>query len=955
MTTRRESDVERVCQAALDCASADRAAFLDRACGGDAALRREVEALLAHASAAERFIESPAVDVAAQEIAAAAAVRIGERLGPYEVTGTLGAGGMGEVYRARDSHLGRDVAIKILPTIFLADPGRLSRFEREARVLASLNHPNIAAIYAVEPIGIARALVLELVEGPTLAERLARGSLPAPDALAVATQIAGALEAAHEKGIVHRDLKPANIKLRPDGTVKVLDFGLAKTAVGDGSTPDLTKSPTVSVGDTGDRVVGTPAYMSPEQARGQTVDKRTDIWAFGCVLFEMLTGQPAFAGPTTTDTLAAIIERDPDWGALSAATPPGLQRLMRRCLQKDSKRRLHDIADARIEIDDALAEGTGSQQSPVAAKQNRILTLTFAWSVAGLAAVIAIAAAILLRPAAADRTVTRLDLVTPPTHDPVSLALSADGRQLAFVGSSGDGSALWLRSLDQATARPLPDTEDARYPFWAPDGRSIGFFAGGKLKRVDLPSGRPQDIADAPTARGGTWSQAGVIIFNPIATGGLMQVPATGGTVRPVNDGNFAQSRRWPRFLPDGHRFLFFVDGPRASETRGIYMGSLDGNSPVRIVDADAGASFAPPDKLLILRQGVLVALRMDPDSATVSTDSTQVASNVVFDSVSRGAFDVSTRGVLVYRAGAPEHRQLVWRDRSGRALGTVGPLDGLGVEGPALSPDDQRIAITMTRQGNDDIWLLDARRGVPNRFTFDPGIDSFPIWARNGQSVVFSSTRNPRGLFEKPATGMVEEQQIFSGNALAQDWTPNGPTVLYQSVSKTGSDLWAISLNEGAKPFPVAQTPFQESLGQFSPDGRWVAYQSNESNQFEIYVQSFPRATSKSLISTGGGTQPRWRRDGKELFYLARDGQMMAVPLAPLANGQSVEPGPAMALFPAGLAVAGSLNVVAEPNLRHQYAVASDGRFLLNTRVEEATPPPLITVVLNWNADQKK
>jgi serine/threonine protein kinase/Tol biopolymer transport system component len=962
----RWSRVKALFQAALDREPHERAAFLREACGTDAALHDDVESLVRAHQDAGSFAQGPAVQALGQSAADAVqdalglAGRVlvaGDRVGPYEILSVLGAGGMGEVYRARDATLRRDVAIKILPPAFAADPERLARFDREARVLASLSHPHVASIYGLEDAAGGRALVLELVEGETLEERIARGAVPATEALAIARQIADALDAAHEKGIIHRDLKPANITVTPDGTVKVLDFGVAKLQGSDGSRLDVTQSPTLTVEGTREgMVLGTAAYMSPEQARGQAVDKRTDIWAFGCVLFEMLTGRSAFAGATVPDTMAAILEREPDWRMLPTATPGTIQRLLQRCLVKDPKRRLHDIADARIELEDTLTAPAPTVLRP----RGRSRT---PWIIAALAVavgVFALTAMVYMRRAAPELVVTRLDVVTPSTSDPFSFALSADGRQLAFVANGEKGPQLWVRPLDQVTARPLNGTEGAGFPFWAPDGRAIGFFADSQLKRIDLAGGMPRVLADAPNARGGTWNRDDVIVFAPNTAMALLRVTASpGGTPTPVtrlaaDEG----SHRFPQFLPDGRRVLFFMTLGQP-HTHGVYVVSLDGGEPTRVLAAESAAAYAPPGYLVRVAQGMLVAQRFDAVRATLIGEPIPVAESVgVEEMTSHGAFSVSSGSVLVYRAGASARRQLVWADRTGKVVGGIGTADEAGPNSPEVSPNGQRVAVHRTVQGNADVWLTDLARGATSRFTTDPAFDGNPVWSPDGSQIVFESLR--RGgldLFQKAANGAGEEQP-FLVNAQEKtpfDWSPEG-FLLYtvrDSVTKTGSTLWAAPVTGDRQPFPVLQSSFETTQGQFSPDGHWLAYTSSESGHgYEVYIRPFRETGgSQTQVSTAGGSQPRWRRDGTELFYLASDGQLMAVPIRVVSERRALDVGTPVALFQTRLIV-GAISVRAGFDARMDYAVARDGRFLLDMSVDDTSP---ITVVQNWTAGLKK
>ena len=688
MTPERWRQVEEIFHATLARGESDRAGFLAEACAGDAELLREVKSLLSQPTSVRGFLDGPAM--------AAAALGAGEtgpstltdrRLGPYHLHEPIGAGGMGEVYRARDTKLGRDVAIKILPRHFTSDPERLARFEREARILASLNHPHIGAIYGLEDVDGVRALVLELVGGETLADRIARGPIPVNDTLTIARQIADALEAAHEKGIVHRDLKPANIKITPDGVVKVLDFGLAKMAASDAVAADPAQSPTLTVGGTKEGVIlGTATYMSPEQARGRPADKRADVWAFGVVLYEMLTGRRAFEGEAISEVLAKVIEREPDWTALPASTPARLRDLLRRCVRKDPKTRLQAIGDARVQIEELISGAT--EEPPRSSPHSRAYSVVRGSHGASRRCCSSSRRRWQFPPpvllSSCTRSgLTRFEIATPPTSDPVSFALSADGRQLAFVATAEGTSRLWVRPLDQVTARPLAGTEGARYPFWRPDGRAIGFFADGKLKWIELGSNVLHVPADAPNGRGGTWNSEDVIVFNPNGVGVLLRVMAAGGTPMPVTQLPSDQgSHRFPQFLPDGRHFLF-LGGTGQADEQDMFVGTIDGGESKRVRAARSVAVFAAPASLLWVEEGVLVAQRFDPALGVVSGEPIPVVQDVGLDeAVYRGMFAVSATGVLAHRTGRGERRQLTWVDRAGIARGTVGPPDEAGLSG---------------------------------------------------------------------------------------------------------------------------------------------------------------------------------------------------------------------------------------------------------------------------------
>ena len=871
----------------------------------------------------------------------------GTRLGAYTVDAPLGAGGMGEVYRARDTTLGRDVALKVLPDAFATDPDRLARFKREAQVLASLNHPNIAAIHGFEDGNGVSALVLEFVDGSTLADRIAQGPIPLDQALSIARQMADAVDAAHEHGVIHRDLKPSNIKLRPDGTVKVLDFGLAKALDADGTSGDPSQSPTITspaltrMGV----VLGTAAYMSPEQARGRAADKRSDVWAFGCVLYEMLSGTRAFGGAETSDTIAAVLRADPEWAALPASVPDAIVRLLHRCLEKDHTRRLRDIGDARLEIDEAQrAPRRGAPEASGAWRHRERL----AWIAVVVVVAAAGAAAWWLAPRATPGSEVRVDIATPPTADDVSLALSPDGERIAFVATTDGQPRLWLRSLDSVVARPLAGTEGAAYPFWSPDGRSIAFFANNTLKRIDVAGGPAQTLTNTSPGRGGTWNRDGVILFASL-DGALRRVSDKGGesTVVTHVDTPRQMNHRFPQFLPDGQHFLLYVRG--APDVQGVYVASLDGTPPRRLLGADSAAWYTS-GHIFFIRQGALLAQSFDAARLEPTGDAAAIAEPIAVDATGLGAaLSVSTAGPVAYRAAsASGGRQLVWFDRSGAEIRKVGSPDTATLLHPELSADGRRVAVARNVNGNQDVWIVETARGVLNPFTFDAAIEDYPIWSPDARHVIFQSNRKGAfDLYMKSTSGDGGETMLLSTPTFKSptDWSPDGRFVLYRTTDpETGYDLWALPLDSKTQPFPLAQTNAEERDGQFSPDGRWIAYQSNESGRFEIYVQAFPKPQERWRISTNGGAQVRWRHDGRELFYLALDGQLMAVPLRLDSQGQTVDAGTPVPLFRPRL-VGGAVRGVN----RQQYAVSSDGReFLINTPTED-TPVSPITLILNW------
>jgi serine/threonine protein kinase len=960
MPSERWQHIERIYAEALERAPEDRRSFLESSCGEDEMLKREVERLLTANDKAGGFLDSPAWNLAADTVGASAAMAepgrslVGRTVASYSILEPLGAGGMGEVYRARDSKLNREVALKVLPELLALDAGRLARFRREAHLLASLNHPNIAAIYGFEDAGDVHALVLELVEGPTLADRIARGPVALDEALPMARQIADALEAAHERGIVHRDLKPANIKVRADGVVKVLDFGLARAFEIQPVAMAATQSPTGPNPVTADGIiVGTPAYMAPEQARGKAADKRADLWAFGCVLYELLTGRRVFAGQDTSETLAAVIRDNPDWRALPNDTPPSIGRLLRRCLAKDPKGRLSDAAAARLEIDDAFAEPRIVTEATPSTSPR---TERFAWAFVLLLVVVAAVAVVMLtrRPESPGGEV-RFEIPTPPTTDAGSLAISPDGQKIVFVATSAGHSMLWLRRLDSLSSHPLPGTEGATAPFWSPDSRSVAFFTSmdNRLKRLDIDGRAVQVLGTVPLGTGGTWNRDGVILFSTLSgPGPLLRVSSDGGQASPVTQLTAPEAtHQFPQFLPDGRRFLYHV--PNLSPPA-VFIGDLDGSASRRLFEADTPALYVPSGYVLFVREGTLFAQAVDPDTVEVTGNPLRVADLVATVSVPP-VVSVSATGTLVYRAGPPGDaipygtRPLVWFDRSGREIARVGgPFPGTR---PALARDGHQVAFMRSVDSTSppDIWILALDRNVVSRVTSNAAINLDPIWSPDGREIVFSaSLKGSFDLYRRRVDGTGADNLLLATPEpkMPSDWSSDGRFLLYTTFfgsMSTATDIWSLPLVGDRKPIQIVQTAFEERDAQFSPDGRWIAYQSNETGQFEIYLQQFPGPGRRQPVSTAGGAQVRWRRDGRELFYVALDGKLMAVPIRFTPDSQSVDVGTPVSLFTTqvGGAVLG-LD-------RQQYVVSPDGqRFLMSILPEDANPSP-ITVVLNF------
>jgi Tol biopolymer transport system component len=897
----------------------------------------------------------------------------GRRFGPYEVLGPIGAGGMGEVYRARDTRLGREVALKVLPPTIASDRERLGRFEREAHLLASLNHPNIGAIYGVEDAGGAPALVLELIEGPTLADRLSRGPMPPEEAIPVARQIAEALEYAHEKGVVHRDLKPANIKLDPEGRVKILDFGLAKAAAGDTlwsqSSPE--HSPTLtSLGSIAGAIIGTAAYMSPEQARGAQVDRRADIWAFGAVLWEMLTGKRAFEGETISDTLASVLRAPIDWGEIPSGTPPLVVGLLRRCLERDAKKRLRDIGEVRILLDapasDVFASGIlagpagasgilipgaggaagaaagGAARAP--ARAARLVRLA-PWVLAALLGGAFILAAARGRRPEAAAPLVRFEMSPPEALTSIRWPrLSPDGRLIAFVGRDGSGkNAIWIRPVDSFDAYPLNGTESAGRPFWSPDSRYLAYFSGTQLTKGPVAGGPTQIICEAQSGSDGSWGSSGVILFDGGTNDPIRRCPASGGLVSDQAKPDSKQGEAayaWPLFLPDGKHYLFTVDkaGGGASG-RSIHVGSLDDTASKDLGPTDTRVEFGS-GYLVYAAQGTLLAQKFDDRRLVTQGDPIPLASGVI--SADPGYFSVSSDGALAYMAaGVGTNSDLVWIDRQGRELGNEGGPGGY--RDFALSPDGGRLAYGLMDGRQTDIWIRDLRRGVAMRLTTDPKDDVWPVWSPDGTRIVFASNRGGTyALMEKSSSGTGAEEKIYENpgaNSGPTSWTSDGRWIGFSSYPSGAPPQVFLLRAEGKhEAVPFLTESFPEVNPMFSPDGRWIAYVSSETGRSEVYVQPYPATGAKWAVSNGGGSAPCWRGDGKELFYQGPDDTVYAVPVT---LGASFDAGEPKSLFHRRLEKTGIV--------RNRWIASQDGqRFLVAVTQEERSAAPF-SIVLNW------
>jgi Tol biopolymer transport system component len=864
----------------------------------------------------------------------------GTRLGPYEVLAPIGTGGMGEVYRARDTKLKRDVALKVLPEAFARDPGRMLRFQREAEVLASLNHPNIAHIYGVEE----RALVMELVEGES-----PKGPLPFEDAWKIALQIADALEYAHERGVIHRDLKPANVKVTPDGVVKLLDFGLAKafSETPDSGSADPENSPTITLGATvAGTVLGTAAYMSPEQAKGKKVDKRADIWSWGVVLYELLTGERLFKGEDATDTLAQVLAKTPD---LEKA-PPQVRKLLRRCLEKDPKGRLRDIGDVLYLLEETV---------PLQSGPGRVSRLGIGgWLVAAVLALIAATTWFTRTPAAAPERAYRLSILPPEgtsfdfaaasgTH-----ALSPDGRTLAFVAQSNGATQIWVRPLDGTVARRLDGTDQAYGVSWSPDARYLAFPTPGKLRRIEVATGNVRDLCAASDVRGITWNQQDILVFSQINSA-LWRVSAEGGVPEIAAIRDYARGEEqllWPQFLPDGRHFLYQIRGKPA--VSGTYVGSLDSKpdaQPRIHVRAGIQNSLYSPGLsdndgfLLFLRGRTLLAQRFNDRGFRLEGEPFAIAEDVG-GRTDYAAFAISANGTFAYSSEEAGRYRVELVGRNGTTLRMIGDPDrDISI---TLSHNEKQLALWRfgASEGTYDVWMMDVARGVPSRFTTDPASDMYPVWSPDDKEIIFSSSRRgPYNLFRMRATGGPAKLiQAADSGQFARDWSPDGKLLVYEDRASSVSTFHLLALPlQGGETFQLTNTEFDERHPAVSPSGRWLAYLSNPSGTYDVYVQAFPRAGKVWRATNGGGFAPRWRADEKELFYSTPNNTLVAMPV----QTQSTEfiPGTPKPLFPLKSAAFAFISTFWWP--------LHDGQSFLVLRPAEPAQGKPITIVTNWQA----
>jgi len=930
-----------------------------------------------------------------------------QKIGGYRILSPLGAGGMGEVWRAEDEKLGREVALKLLPGEFAGDPERMARFEREAKVLASLNHPNIAHLYGLETCEVNEStvgegftpsrdtaesgvgaggganaspqdlktpspqdpktsgpvtfLVMELVEGEDLSERIARSAIPVDEAVPMARQIAEALEAAHEAGIVHRDLKPANIKLRPDGTVKVLDFGLAKAWETNTADSSLSLSPTMTQHATAaGLILGTAAYMSPEQAAGTAADQRADIWAFGVVLWEMLTGHKLFAGETVSHVLASVLKDEVELDELPKSTPSRLRELISRCLQRKPRQRLQAIGDARIVLEEferdpeAFAVTSTPAQERILDSRRPITVVP--WVITAVAlSLFFLAAWFATRPDDDIRPVLRAEISAPAgtafgleAFHPGAGAISPDGATIVFSAVDEDGTRLlWVRRVQDAAARPLPGTDRAGYPFWSPDSRHIGYFTSdGKLRKIDSTGGPPVTVCAAANGKGGSWSQDGQILFAPAHNSVIFMVSASGGEPVQVTEMvSGITGHRFPIWISPG-KFLFLSRSTAGTESDRVMLGTVDEVGPGREVLAAASNVAVAAGHLLFIREGTLMARPFDVETVSFLGDATPVSEDVMVITGARlGAFSVSETGLLIYNTGAVDLRsELVWFSRDGIEAGSLG-IGNLFFD-LAISPDGRYASVAELESGagTPDVWVFDLQRNLRTRFTFDSTNDWYPAWSPDGSQIAFASSRNgTNDIWVKGVGGSGEAELLYEEpefNLHPQSWSPDGTLLIYERVSPdNNSDIWAVG-PDGSQPTGLVASSFDETYPTVSPDGRWMAYVSDESGSNEVYVTTFPEPARRWQISTDGGTYPRWRDDGSELFFVRAGGDLHVSEID--GSGQALVVGEISHIF--------SWNMSA--GLRNTFDVSPDGQRVLLIRGLASSETEPLRVVLNWDTE---
>src|SRR5580692_8373277 len=867
----------------------------------------------------------------------------GSKLGPYEILSPLGAGGMGEVYRARDTRLDRDVAIKVLSGHFVSTPSLKERFDREARTISQLSHPNICRLYDVGSQDGADYLVMECLEGETLADRLVRGPLPIEEVLRYGAQISDALDKAHQQGVVHRDLKPGNIMLTKSGA-KVLDFGLAKQAQANNASASVLTAMTAGKPLTVEgTIVGTYQYMAPEQIEGSEADTRSDIFALGCVLYEMATGKRAFAGKTQASVIASILATDPPpLSRVAPMTPPALERLVRSCMAKEREERIQSAHDVKLQLE-WIAEAGSQAGIPAPVVARRRISQKLAWIVAGVAAALAVAFAIgfVLR-APVPAKPLRVSILPPEQHDfdPLSIAISPDGTKLAFVASgAGTSAQLWVRPLDSTAAQPLAGTEDAVFPFWSPDSRSLGFFAQGKLRVIDASGGAVQTLADAPQSRGGAWGADGTILFTPDATSALLRIPAAGGSptqaLTQEKTGVTISSPRWPAFLPDGKHFLFFEFAPQSQGGANIHLGSLDSQKDTVLVGSDYRAQYAS-GHLVFVHGGNLMSQAFDDKKLKLIGSPVPIAEQIRGEARGAAAFSLSNEGKLIFAGGQATALDLAWYDRTGKK-GDV--IDTGTFQDAHISPDGKKVSAARTDSGGHlEIYIYDLARGTKSQFSFSQSRDDDPVWSPDGNTIVFDSSRNGRiDLYTRPADGARQEELLYHDDLdkYPSSWSSDGKYIIYETIGNGHFDAWVIPMFGDRKPFPFVQEKYNVRYPAFSPDTKWVAFTSFESGHSQVYVVAFPKPGGKFLVGDGGA--PVWSSDGKEILYIDDHSRIASVSVTP--HSDSVELGKPQPLFPV------------QPG---NFEASSDGQRLLMMQAPVQNSPSM-TLVVNWLQELKK